>query len=61
MTLFCTSLNFAEVTLTFVAAELPSVGSCVWAGVLGALDSTEEPNTGVKGTRQAGLCVFSPK
>lgn len=34
---------------------------CLWAVVLGALDLTEEPNAGVKGMRQAGLCVFSPK
>lgn len=34
---------------------------CLRAVMLGALDSTEEPNTGVKGMRQAGLCVFSPK
>lgn len=28
---------------------------------LGALDLTDEPNTGVKDMCQAGLCVFSPK
>lgn len=48
---------------TDVCCRRAAVGGvvCLWAGVLGALDSTEEPNTGVKGMRQAGLCVFSPK
>lgn len=60
MTLSCTSLNFLEFAVTVVVEEELSE-SWERAVFLGALDSTDEPNTGVKDMCQAGLCVFSPK